>query len=369
MESVLVCLLCSTRAHELTFPTFKRHVLDELNADLALALAIDENYDHDNPYWQHAKYRWTAPDFKDYGEGFDLAQQWLCQQHNVPAPNWRSMLRLKGIWAGKIQSPDPRPSASSIQPFCRWLLLWGLQRDGVLDRYDRFVISRSDFVWLCPHPPLSILDRDALWVPNGQHWSGLNDRHLVVSRADVVNCLNVIEDILLRPDELYEEMIKRRTDWNNERFFAHHLRRKGLLNKAKLFPYVMYAARSLRDDSPTWTRGRYEPAVGHFVKYDAEYREATAFATIIRSRADWQDNRWTQFDPASAIYSPISLPRRIWYGFERLRVWILSQSKRPGRRRRLIRFYKNVMQQTVRHSAASNVGKLSYDELSRRREI
>ena len=150
------------------------------------------------------------------------------------------MLRLKGIWAGKIQSSDPRPSASSIQPFCRWLLLRGLQRDGVLDRYDRFVISRSDFVWLCPHPPLSILDRDALWVPNGQHWSGLNDRHLVVSRADVMNCLNVIEDILLKPDELYEEMIKRRTDWNNERFLAHHLRRKGLLNKTKLFPYVMY---------------------------------------------------------------------------------------------------------------------------------
>jgi hypothetical protein len=184
-----------------------------------------------------------------------------------------------------------------------------------------------------------------------------------------MNCLNVIEDILLKPDELYEEMIKRRTDWNNERFLAHHLRRKGLLNKTKLFPYVMYAARSVRDESPTWRRGRYEPAAGHFVKYDAEYREATAFATVIRSRADWQDNRWAQFDPASAIYSPISLLRRIWYGFERLRVWMLSESRRPGWRGRLMRFYKELMQKTVRCSVASNEGKPSYDELSRRRDM
>jgi hypothetical protein len=83
VENVLVCLLAKTRAHELTFRRFKRHVLDELNADLALALTIDENYDYANPFWQHAKHRWTALDFSDYGEAFDLAQGWLCQQHNV----------------------------------------------------------------------------------------------------------------------------------------------------------------------------------------------------------------------------------------------------------------------------------------------
>ena len=107
MERVLVCLLASTRAHQLTFPSFKRQVLDELNGDLALALAIDEKYDYANPFWQHAKYRWTAPDFRDVGEAFDLAQRWLCHQYNVPAPDWRPMLQIKGIWQGGIRSPDP----------------------------------------------------------------------------------------------------------------------------------------------------------------------------------------------------------------------------------------------------------------------
>ena len=34
-ERVLVCLLASTRAHQLTFPSFKRQVLDELKGSLA----------------------------------------------------------------------------------------------------------------------------------------------------------------------------------------------------------------------------------------------------------------------------------------------------------------------------------------------
>ena len=58
MERVLVCILAQTRAHQVAWSSFKRHVLDELNADLALAITLDETYDYGNPYWQHAKYRW-----------------------------------------------------------------------------------------------------------------------------------------------------------------------------------------------------------------------------------------------------------------------------------------------------------------------
>ena len=106
-ERVLVCLLASTRGHELAFPSFKRQVLDELGADLALAVAIDENYDYSNRYWQHAKYRWAAPDFRDYGEAFDWVQSRLCRQHNLAPPDWRVILQVKGIWQGGIRYDRP----------------------------------------------------------------------------------------------------------------------------------------------------------------------------------------------------------------------------------------------------------------------
>jgi hypothetical protein len=357
MERVLVCLLASTRAYQLTFSNFKRQVLDELSGDLAVALLIDEKYDYANPFWQHAKYRWTSPIYSDYGDAFDLAQRWLCQEYSLPPPDWRLMLQIKGIWQGGIRSADPQESASSILPFCRWLLLRGLQQDGILDRYDRFVITRSDFVWLCPHPPLSVLERDAIWLPNGECYGGVNDRHIVLSRADVVNYLNQIDDILLDPIQLYEEM-KNHASWNNEeflarhkcyegmnwkpawndeQFLAHHLSRKGILDKVKLFPYVMYTARPMHDKSPTWSPGRYEPLVGHYVKYPNEFRIATAYARIIRSRADWENGTWMQFDPES-VTSPISLTRKTYYNVVRL--------LRPPRRiKRLIRYCKRLMHQ------------------------
>jgi hypothetical protein len=338
VERVLICLLCKTRAHRVTFPSFKRQVLDELNGDLALSLMIDEKYDYANPFWQHAKYRWTAPDFTDVGDAFDLAQRRLYQESNVEPPNWRLLLRLKGTWQGKIRTADPQPSAASVLPFCRWLLLNGLQQDYILDRYDRFVITRSDFVWSCPHPPLSILDRDAIWLPAGEDYGGVNDRHLIVSRDNVVNCLNMIEDVLLRPNELYEDMKRQSDNWNDEQFLAHHLDRKGLLQRVKRFPCVMYTVRQATDESPTWQRGRYEGAVGHYIKYENEFHAARSNATIIRCRSDWENRIWMQFDPASVVPLRPSLPLRLWYSFQSIYFSILSALRRPGRLARIVRF-------------------------------
>jgi hypothetical protein len=349
VEKVLVCLLGSTRAHQLTFPSFKQRVLDELNADLALALAIDENYEYANSYWQHAKYHWTTPFLNDFGEAFDFAQWSLCRERKLAAPDWRIMLGINGMWQGGIKSPDPQPGHASLVFVIRWLLLQGLKHDDVLDRYDRFVITRSDFVWLCPHPPLSILDRDAIWVPNDEHHGGLNDRHLVVSRADLADCLNLIEDIVLEPSQLYKEFeyMKGRPFVNNniEQFLAHHIRRKKLFHKVKMFPYVMYLAREASDKSRTWSSGMYEPAVGHYIKYPVEFRTAVAYATIIKSCADWENGAWTQFDPKPIASRVGSLRYRFRLARSHFRYVckqegekIVSALRRPGRVGRFQRF-------------------------------
>ena len=54
-ERVLVCVLAQTRAYQFTWRNFKRHVLDELEADLAVCIGVDDHYDYANPFWQHAR--------------------------------------------------------------------------------------------------------------------------------------------------------------------------------------------------------------------------------------------------------------------------------------------------------------------------
>jgi hypothetical protein len=171
---------------------------------------------------------------------------------------------------------------------------------------------------------------------------------MVVSRRDLVNSLNGIEDILLYPDQLFEEM-KHKAEWNDEQFLAHHFRRKGLLPRTQVFPYVMYTARSVRDESPTWSTGRFDAAVGHFVKHEPEFRAARAFATVIHSRADWESKEWTRLDFKSIVYPSISVPRRFWY----VCAWILSRLTRPGRVQRISRFLKKAAARSAYDPAGS----------------
>ena len=167
--------------------------------------------------------------------------------------------------------------------------------------------------------------------------------------------------MLLHPVQLCEEM-KHQPTWNNRAFLAHHFKRKGLFHKVKCFPYVMYMARQVDDESPTWSLGHvgavppqvggvsgfYEPEVGHYVRYKREFRTASAYATIVRRRADWENGAWVQFDPNSITPRQLSLPRRLTNACERayyeeLRK-VVSALTRPGRVGRFLRLSGSLAQ-------------------------
>ena len=64
------------------------------------------------------------------------------------------------------------------------------------DRYDRVVWSRLEETWLLPHPPLSSLDRACAWIPFGEDYRGLNDRHALLPRAAADRYLGRYEALL-----------------------------------------------------------------------------------------------------------------------------------------------------------------------------
>ena len=52
-------VLSETRASELSFDSFKKNVIDELNADLCLCIGIKKDYDYNNPFYKLSKYNFT----------------------------------------------------------------------------------------------------------------------------------------------------------------------------------------------------------------------------------------------------------------------------------------------------------------------
>ena len=287
MDRVLVCVIGQTRSHQLTWKGFKKYVLDELQADLALAIGVDENYDYANPFWQHARYRWATREFDDYGDAFDQAQRWLCRDARIEPPDWRILLKIKHYWLGGIKGDEAHRGGAAIPLYFRWWLRHNLIRDSVLQHYDRVIVTRSDFMWTLPHPPMSILSGSNLWFPDGEYYFGLTDRHMVASSEHILDAINLMEEVLLRPQRLAAAMSPS-SRWNMESVLAMHLERVGLRSKVKVFPYVMFAVRG-EQDGTRGALGKFVGDVGAYVKYPREYNDARRFSAVIKTATHWRD--------------------------------------------------------------------------------
>ncbi len=287
-EKTLVCVLAETRAHQLTWEKFKSNVIEPLNADLAVCISVPKKYDLGNPFWQSSKYQWAAPDYGDFGDGFDEVQAQLVKdRENGKAPHWRELLTVKDQWLGGIKGPGQHPGSGGLLIYFRWFLLNNLLRDGLLERYDRFVVTRSDFFWPCPHPPMELLDPHFIWVPDGEGYGGITDRHAVLSRDNIQTYLDIIEPVLKEPGVLAREM-RFRTDWNLEKFIKFSLMRRDGDALLKFFPYCMYAVRGLFGKT-RWSKGHWDWRRGYFIKYDQEFMTATALSKIMAGPDSWFD--------------------------------------------------------------------------------
>ena len=101
MSKTLVIILSETRASELTFDSFKKNVLDELNADLCLCIGVKPDYDYNNPFYQTAKYKFVYDEPDDYGDAFEYAYNTISQNK----PKYECLYNVNALY-GKIQVPE-----------------------------------------------------------------------------------------------------------------------------------------------------------------------------------------------------------------------------------------------------------------------
>jgi hypothetical protein len=289
MVKTLVCILSETRSHEHSWKSFKRFVLDALDADLALCIGVPEDYDFSNPYWQFAKYKFTVREFDDWGDAFDLAKHNLTKQidsseRHEADNNWRVLLDVPDQWLGGVKGPNQHAGSAGILIAMRYFLLKSIIDNELLEKYERFVITRSDFVWKAPHPNPEILDPESVWIPDGEGYGGVTDRHAVLSRSNLISYLNLMERIIRFPGELKAEMLPMSKRWNLERFIRFCLNKSEV--SVRYFPYFMYAVRSW-GGSTRWSKGTWSDELGYYIKYSSEYLSANVVPEVVASQKDW----------------------------------------------------------------------------------
>jgi len=272
----LVCILGQTRAQDITWTNFNKYILKNLNADLALCVA--EKKTANNQMYKNANYIWKYKDLDDYSKYFDDAQKILLKSQGLNnKPNWKKLIKIKHFWLARIKGTSKIKNNRGIYSsgtgalliYNRWFLLQKIIKLKLIDKYDRFIITRSDFLWNIHHPKMENLNSKYIWIPDGEKYGGYTDRHAILSKDNLYDYLNLIEPILLDPEKLYN-LMKSKNNWNLERYIKFYLDQKGYTKKVKFFPYIMYSLRN-RKIKTTFRPGEYSYKHKFFIKYFKEY--------------------------------------------------------------------------------------------------
>lgn len=280
----LVIILSETRAHELTYQNFQENVLQPLQADLCVCIGVKEDYDTSNPFYQNAKYRFTYPEPDDFGDAFDKASQELMNEfqlssnENIP---WRHFLRLKDQFMGGVKDTHHQHLGSAgILIFFRWFLLKQLTKHGLIDIYDRFVITRSDYIYRLPHPSIDLLNPSFIWIPDCEHYGGYTDRHVVLSKENIVSYLNIFHNMVVHSKDYFFKMnSKNKKDWNLEQLIKFHLEYNGCILNVKEIPYIMYSVRNI-NGSTRWSKGIFNSELNYYIKYQTEFDKSNEYLNL-----------------------------------------------------------------------------------------
>lgn len=191
-ESIAVCFIGRLRALELTLEPMRKHLLAPLRAgnhQVELLLYA--------PSPTETEVARLAPLFAEPGlvqaVRFDDEAGLLERLAAERAPELRRAMRIRGNWLGSARRellPGSRDRRAGTGLFQMHAQLQCLEMVEARERrrgaaYGRVVVTRTDLRWLFPHPPLELLARHLVWVPDTgeDDWGGLYDRHLVLPRS------------------------------------------------------------------------------------------------------------------------------------------------------------------------------------------
>ena len=199
--------------------------------------------------------------------------------------HWREFLKVKNQFMGGIKdNENQHPGSAGILIYFRWFLLKNLIDNDLLNKYDRFIITRSDFIYQLPHPKIELMNENCIWIPDCEHYNGYTDRHAVLSKNNIENYLNIFNNMVCRSNDYFFKMINK-CEWNLEQLIKFHLEQKNVVHLVKEFPYIMYSVRNT-GGSTRWQRGQFSEDLGYYVKYKTEYRCADRWRrAFLRSRS------------------------------------------------------------------------------------
>ena len=284
MKRTLTIILGLTREANFTYPSLLSNVLIPLDSDLAFCGSA--NSDESNPILENSKFVWNQVDPTDWSAA--------CDSISLDYGSWREFGKVP---SNLLTGSFPNQTAGPGMIFAyRWEILRQHITEEILNSYEWFVITRSDFLWEIEHPNINLLQKDKIYQMDGYTNGGITDRHFIFHRENARKILAFAQPIFSENVAMKNEFVATlgKATWNNrpldhlnfEQYLLFITREFGLEKKLTLIPYLGYLIRH-DETSTNWSSGVFYPSRNYFIKYPNELAAVSLNKLFLRSQKDW----------------------------------------------------------------------------------
>ena len=214
----LVILVGNARGGEETWGSMYKYLIDPYSADLALLFG--KTSDKSSSLYQKAKFIWEIEEYSDWWNYFK--KFFSNRLYDVYKNN-----EIEGLGGG---IRNFRGSGAIIFAF-RHFLKNNFKNE--LIKYDRIILSRSDFYYIDYHP---ILTNDAFYIVDGEGYGGVTDRHHIFPSSMLDEVLSINE--FLDSKENYQYLLSKKL--NPERALFEYFKHNKIIKKIKFCKRVQF---------------------------------------------------------------------------------------------------------------------------------
>ncbi|CAB9527613.1 expressed unknown protein [Seminavis robusta] len=277
-NKTLVIIMGTLRGGEYTWQSMYKNLLDLNNADLALAVGEVAEDKKTSSLYKRAHYVWEFHEYEDWGDALDLIakEQKPGVDPKTDPESWREIMlpHFPGLFGGV----GDIPGSGAVIFWIRWFIQNKLKHLNLLDKYDQFIVTRSDFYYLCEHD-ISEFNATEVWVPDGEDYHGITDRFVLAPADKILKVLDILPPFLKKSRHHRNKLPKKaiqREGMGPERFILWRWDDDGI--KAQRYPRVMFTVKT-PSDSSRWNTGAKTSASGQMktgphgliLKYRSEY--------------------------------------------------------------------------------------------------
>jgi hypothetical protein len=260
----LIIVIGTIRGGPLAWKSAIKNLVDTNHADLALFVGVKHlvsSVKNTSLLFQQSKYIWTHEEYDDWADAIDL----------IHGSKWRNtVLPFYSQNGGIFSGVAGIQGSGAIIFMIRWFLAQRLEKEGIMEQYERFIITRSDYYYLCPCNIQHLDVENFLWIPSLEDYGGYTDRFLVVGRYHLLSALNILPSILQYNTSMIKEVVSRHVDlWNPESLIKYRWDQDGL--RVRYLPLVMFTCAAMMDKSRWKQRSQTLYPEGIYLKYRKEY--------------------------------------------------------------------------------------------------